>query len=77
MKTETRVKNEISEKLEINVEVIDVNVSLDDLGADEIDMFEILIGIEAEFEIDIDDEDFFNCNTVGAICALVESLKRK
>ena len=72
-----KVKHEISKKLEINAEVIDERASLDDLGADEIDMFEILIGIEAEFEIDIDDEDFFNCNTVGAICALVESLKRK
>ena len=75
--TEQRVKQEIADKLEINVEVVDERASLDDLGADELDQLEILMAIENEFEIDIDDEVFNNCNTVGAICALVESLKRK
>ena len=72
-----KVKHEIANKLEINADVIDERASLDDLRADEIDSLEILMAIENEFEIDIDDEVFNNCNTVGAICALVESLKRK
>ena len=72
-----KVKHEIAKKLEINVEVIDERASLDDLGADELDSLEILMAIENEFEVEIDDEVFNNCNTVGAICALVESLKRK
>ena len=77
MKTEQRIKTEIAKKLEINAEVIDSRASLEDLGADDIDQLEILMAIEDEFEIDIDDEVFANCNTVGAIVALVESLKRK
>lgn len=77
MKTEYKVKIEIADILEINPEVIDSKASLGDLGADKIDQLEILMAIENEFEIDIDDEVFNNCNTVGAIGALVESLKRK
>lgn len=76
--TETRIKTEIAQKLEINPEVIDVRASLKDLGADALDEVEILMGIEAEFDIEIEDERFESCNTVGAIVALVESiLKRK
>jgi len=78
MKTVTeRVVKEIAAKLEINPDVIDIRASLDDLGADEMDQLEILMRIENEFEIEIDDDVFCNCNTVGAIVALVETLKRK
>ena len=75
--TEQRIKAEIARRLKINVEVIDNKASLADLGSDEVDQLSILIAIENEFEIDINDYKFFNCNTVGAIVALVESLKRK
>ena len=70
--TSQRVKTEISKKLEINIEVIDDRASLDDLGADELDQLEILIKLENEFEIDIDDDEFFSCNTVGEIVSLVD-----
>jgi len=75
--TTQRVKDEIAKKLEINVEVIDERASLDDLGADELDQLEILMKIENEFEIDIDDDEFFNCNTVGAIVALVDFITKR
>ena len=70
--TEQRIKAEIADKLEINIEVIDSKASLDDLGADELDQLEILMAIENEFEIDIDDDEFFSCSTVGAIVSLVD-----
>lgn len=75
--TEQRIKHEIAKKLEINVEVIDLRASLDDLGADELDQLEILMKIENEFEIDINDDAFFNCNTVGAIVALVDFIMKR
>ena len=70
--TSQRVKSEIAKKLEINVEIINDQASLDDLGADELDQLEILMKLENEFEIDIDDDEFFSCSTVGAIVALVD-----
>ena len=69
--TSQRVKTEIAKKLEINVEIIDDRASLDDLGADELDQLEILMKLENEFEIDINDDEFFSCNTAGAIVSLV------
>ena len=70
--TSQRVKSEIAKKLEINVEIINDQASLDDLGADELDQLEILMKLENEFEIDIDDDKFFSGNTVGAIVSLVD-----
>ena len=70
--TSQRVKTDIAKKLEINIEVIDERASLEDLGADELDQLEILMKLENEFEIDIDDDEFFSCSTVGAIVALVD-----
>ena len=70
--TSQRVKSEIAKKLEINVEIINDQASLDDLGADELDQLEILMKHENEFEIDIDDDKFFSGNTVGAIVSLVD-----
>ena len=76
MKTvEQRVKAEIAKKLEINIESIDNRASLENLGADSMDCLEILMRIENEFEIEIDDEIASQCNTVGAIIALVESFR--
>ena len=71
------IKYEIAKKLEIDASVIDDKSSLESLGADELDKIEILMSIENEFEIDIEDDEFFNCNTISAIVALVEFLKRK
>ena len=71
------IKYEIAKKLVIDVSVIDDKSSLESLGADELDKIEILMSIENEFEIDIEDDEFFNCNTISAIVALVEFLKRK
>ena len=70
--TSQRVKSEIAKKLEINVEIINDQASLDDLGADELDQLEILMKLENEFETDIDDDEFFSCSTVGAIVSLVD-----
>ena len=75
--TSQRVKTEIAKKLEINIEVIDERASLEDLGADELDQLEILMKLENEFEIDIDDDEFFKCQTVGDIISLLDQTVNK
>lgn len=79
MKTiDQRVKEEIAKHLEIQVDVIANESSIESLGADSMDCLEILMKIENEFEIDIDDDLAVECNTIGAMVALVESyVKRK
>ena len=38
---------------------------VDDLGADSLDIFQIIMGIEEEFDIEIPDEDAEKLTTVG------------
>ena len=62
------------EKLkEIIVDVLNVNENditmettfVDDLGADSLDVFQIIMGIEEAFEIEIENEDAEKIVTVG------------
>ncbi len=38
---------------------------VDDLGADSLDIFQIIMGVEETFDIEIDNEDADNIRTVG------------
>lgn len=55
----------------------DDNRLVEDLGADELAMVEILIDLETWFEMDISDEDAEKLVTVGAIVEYVERRKEK
>ncbi len=46
--------------------------SFDELGADSIDMVEILAMLEIGFRISITDDEAADCDTVGAAIALVD-----
>lgn len=46
--------------------------SFDELGADSMDMVEILVTLEAAFGISITDDEAADCDTVGAAIALVD-----
>lgn len=45
-----------------------------DLSADSIDVVELIMSIEAEFEIEIPEEDIENLKTVGEAVKFVEGL---
>ena len=51
----------------LNVEVNDITEDttfVDDLGADSLDVFQIIMGIEEEFDIEIDNEEAEKITTV-------------
>ena len=45
---------------------------VDDLGADSLDIFQIIMGIEEEFDIEIPDEEAENFQLVGDLVKYVE-----
>ena len=52
----------------LNIEPEDVTMAatfVDDLGADSLDIFQIIMGIEEEFDIEISNEDAEKIVTVG------------
>ena len=52
----------------LNVDETEVTMEstfIDDLGADSLDVFQIIMGIEEEFDIEIDNDDAEKIVTVG------------
>ncbi len=65
MSVEERVKKIISEKLSVDLEEVVPEASfVDDLGADSLDLVELIMSMEEEFDTDISDEDAEQIATV-------------
>ncbi|MCR5204403.1 MAG: acyl carrier protein [Lachnospiraceae bacterium] len=55
----------ISEVLNVDPDEVSMDTTfIDDLGADSLDVFQIIMGIEEEFDIEISNEDAENIVTV-------------
>ena len=58
MSTFDRVKKVIVEQLDVSEEEVTPQASfVEDLGADSLDVVELVMGLEEEFDIEIPDED--------------------
>ncbi len=61
-----KVKNVLVEQLGVDESEITMESSfVDDLGADSLDIVELIMGLETEFDIEIPDEDAEKISTVG------------
>ena len=64
---EERVKKIIGEQLGVKQEEVTNNASfVDDLGADSLDLFELVMALEEEFDTEIPDEEAEKITTVQA-----------
>lgn len=67
-----RLQAVIADKLSVEVsEVIPEATFREDLGADSLDLFEVVMGIEEEFGISIENEDLEKIQTVGDALAYI------
>jgi acyl carrier protein len=65
MSIEDKVKKIIAEKLSVDLEEVIPEASfVDDLGADSLDLVELIMTMEEEFDIDISDEEAEKLETV-------------
>ena len=63
-----KVKEVIMEQLNAEDDAIKLETSfIDDLGADSLDIFQIIMGLEEEFDIEIPDADAEKVTTVGDV----------
>ena len=61
-----KLKKIIAEVLNVDEEEITMETTfVDDLGADSLDIFQIIMGLEEEFDIEIDNEEAENIVTVA------------
>lgn len=69
------LKKIISEVLNVDVNEINLDSTfVDDLGADSLDLFQIVMGVEEHFNIKITDEDATNISTVEDALNRIRSL---
>ena len=69
-----KLKKIIAEELNVDKEEISMETTfVDDLGADSLDIFQIIMGLEEEFDIEIANEEAENIVTVADA---VEQIKK-
>lgn len=71
---EERVKNLICDQLAVESEKVTATASfIEDLGADSLDIVELVMQMEEEFDLDIPDEDAEKMKTVGDVIKYIAS----
>ncbi len=72
-----KVKELVAEQLGVSQDIIkpESNI-LEDLGADSLDVIEMLMTLEEEYGITIPDEQISKVKTIGEIVDLIEKLKK-
>ncbi len=68
-----KVKMILSSQFDVEEESItpDTNIA-DDLGADSLDVVDMLMSLEDEFDVEIPDEEIERIRTVGELVAYIE-----
>ena len=74
---ESKVIEIIGEQLGISASELDEDTVLADLGADSLDLFQIISALEEEFDIEFDNEEAENLKTVGDAIEYIKSAVEK
>lgn len=68
-----KVKKIISEQLEVDQTIINESATIaGDLGADSLDLVDLAMSIEDEFDIELSDDALEKIKTVGDLAAYIE-----
>ena len=69
-----KVKAILAEQFDVDEDKITVDTDLqEDLGADSLDVVDLLMSIEDEFKVEVPDEEIENIKTVGALVSYIEA----
>src|SRR5256884_9447226 len=75
---EEKVKDIIVEQLGVNPEQVTPQASfIEDLGADSLDIVELVMAFEEEFSVEVPDEDAEKLQTVGDVIKYIEDKSSK
>lgn len=71
-----KVRSALAQQFELDPDTISPETNLiEDLGADSLDVVELIMSLEDEFGVSISDEDAAQLYTVGRIVEYLENLK--
>ncbi|MCQ4021550.1 MULTISPECIES: acyl carrier protein [unclassified Ruminococcus] len=68
-----KVKSILAEQFDVEEDTITTETTIqDDLGADSLDVVDLLMSIEDEFDVQVPDEEIENIKTVGSLVDFIE-----
>ncbi|MDO4581873.1 MAG: acyl carrier protein [Bacillota bacterium] len=70
---EERIKEIMLEQLAIDESLLSRDLTLDALAIDSLDALELIVALEEEFDIELDEELFGDCENIGQISDLIIS----
>ena len=69
-----KIKKILADQLDVDAEEMTADTKIaDDLGADSLDVVELLMSIEDEFEVEIPDEEIENLKTIGDVVEYIQN----
>ncbi len=78
MATFDRVKKVVTEQLQVDPEQVTAEASfVEDLGADSLDVVELVMALEEEFDLEIPDEEAEKLQTVGSAVEYIDTKSPK
>ena len=73
-----KVRKIVSEQFAINEDGINMETSFkDDLNADSLDLVELVMGLEDEFDMQVEDDSVEDIKTVGDVVNYIEDILDK
>ena len=71
-----KLKEIIAEVLSVDPDEVTLETTFtDDLGADSLDVFQIIMGIEQEFQLTVDTDEVEDIKTVGDAVELIKAAR--
>ena len=71
-----KIKEMVADSLGVDAgTIIEATSFKDDLGADSLDLFELVMALEEEYDVEIPTEDLEQIATVGDVISYIESHK--
>ena len=71
-----RIKEILADQLDADADTMTMESDIaNDLGADSLDVVELLMAIEDEFDVEIPDEEIENIKTIGDLVKYIETNK--
>lgn len=69
-----KVRDILCEQLDVDEEKVTMEANItDDLGADSLDIVDLVMSLEEEFDVEVPDEEVENIKVVGDIVKFIES----
>ena len=71
-----KIKDMIVDQLDVEADEVTMDANIqEDLGADSLDIVDLIMAVEDEFEVKIDDDGSENIKTVGDIVKFIDANK--